>query len=106
MTSLGAHLDGSPKHEASAESIQSTSAGAGSLDSFLGLGDPPARSSSGVLLAGAGAASGAKPENRVFVSRIPADLKEADVRIYFDGFGKLCDFYMPAGRDGGHKGRH
>jgi len=44
-------------------------------------------------------------QNRVFVTKIPAELKEEDIRSYFEGFGKVCDFYMPRLREGeAHKG--
>ncbi|CAD7943327.1 unnamed protein product [Amoebophrya sp. A120] len=46
-------------------------------------------------------------QNRVFVTKIPHELKEDDIRGYFEGFGKVCDFYMPKQRDGEvekHKG--
>ena len=90
-------LNGSLKADAES-SLDSTSAGSGPLGSWLegstGVEPPPAQK-----------ASGQNPQNRIFVTKIPADLKENDVKIYFEGFGKLCDFYMPASRDGVHKVR-
>merc|ERR1711933_219000 len=41
--------------------------------------------------------------NRIFVTKIPPEMKEEDLRSYFDSFGKIHDFYMPMGRDS-HKG--
>ncbi|CAD7946506.1 unnamed protein product [Amoebophrya sp. A25] len=43
-------------------------------------------------------------QNRVFVTKIASELKEDDIRQYFEGFGRVCDFYMPMTNGAQHKG--
>ena len=42
--------------------------------------------------------------NRIFVTKLGHSMTEEDVRVYFETFGELIDFYMPFTSEGKHKG--
>lgn len=98
MAQLNTHLGGGGLVDLGAPgglegSPSPLSAGGASLDSFLGMG---AHGLNGLAGAGGGSvkagASGVNPNGRVLVQKVALELKEGEVRVYFE-VGRGCAEY-------------